>query len=55
MADGWFTADEAAEQQRAFESELIRRFENGEPLTNSDKREARKLIKARDASNEDAP
>lgn len=42
------TAEEWAKQATAaYEAELIRRFKSGEPLTKTDRAEARKLIKAR--------
>lgn len=37
----------AAEANATWEAELIRRYQAGLPLTRTDKREARKLIKAR--------
>lgn len=39
-----------AERQRAYEDVLISRFENGLPLTRSDKRDARRLIAKRKES-----
>lgn len=41
-----------AERTAAYEAELIRRYEAGLPLTSSDKREARRLIKERGKKSE---
>lgn len=46
---GFFTSDEKRAAERAYEDELIRRYENNLPLAKSDQREARRLIKARAA------
>lgn len=44
---GWTTPEEAAASQRAYEDELIRRYVEKLPLTETDKRDARRLIRER--------
>lgn len=47
---GWTTPEEARNVRARYEAELLRRFRAGEPLTKSDRRDARRLSKAQGAS-----
>lgn len=44
---GWFTPAQEAEHRRAYEDMLVDRFNKGLGLSASDKRDARRIIKAR--------
>lgn len=42
---GWFTDEEVSQQRRDYNATLVDRYECGLPLTNLDRKEARKLIR----------
>lgn len=44
---GWTNPEEQAQIQRAYEDELVRRYEQKLPLTKLDKRDARRIIRQR--------
>lgn len=47
---GWFTAEEELARQTAHEDALLHRYHNHLYLTRFDRREARRIIKARAAA-----
>lgn len=44
---GWFSEEEKAQHKADYENELVRRYEAGLSLSKEDKKEARKILKAR--------
>lgn len=45
----FFTSEQAAEQQRAYEQMLVDRYQQGLPMTKWDKRDARRILRQRAA------